>query len=74
VIAQYLEKWARHGLNDDTLHHWVQRFREDKWMAARAYWEEIRLGIADAFSAGPNAIPEVVAPYQAAKMDVMEKK
>ncbi len=74
IIAQYLEKWERHGLNDESLHEWVRRFREDKWAAGRSYWEEMRLGIAEAFAAGAEAIPDVVAPYQAAKMDVMEKK
>lgn len=80
VIWQYLERWARIGLKDESLHAWVSRFRVEHeaqgipWEAARAYWEEIRAGIAEAFAAGADAIPEVVAPYQAARMDVMEKK
>jgi glyceraldehyde-3-phosphate dehydrogenase (ferredoxin) len=74
VVWQYLEKWARFGLDDENLREWVVRFRDNKWTAARAYWEEIRAGIAEAFQAGAEAIPEVVSPYQAAKMDVMEKK
>lgn len=73
VLWQYLEKWDRFGLEDSRLRGWVARFREDKWAAARAYWEEVRAGIAEAFSSGPEAIPEVVSPYQAAQMDVMEK-
>jgi glyceraldehyde-3-phosphate dehydrogenase (ferredoxin) len=72
VIWQYLEKWEHFGLQDDTLHSWVKRFREDKWSAAHAYWEELRGGIADAFAAGATSIPEVSAPYQAAKLDIME--
>lgn len=74
VVWQYLEKWDRFGLDDDDLHEWVARFRADKWTAARAYWEEMRAGIAEAFEIGAEAIPEMVLPYQAAKMDVMEKK
>jgi glyceraldehyde-3-phosphate dehydrogenase (ferredoxin) len=74
IIWQYLEKWERFGLNDDSLHQWVQRFRQDKWTAARAYWQEIRSGIAEAFAVGRNSIPDTVAPYQAASMDVMVKK
>jgi glyceraldehyde-3-phosphate dehydrogenase (ferredoxin) len=76
VIWQYLEKWDRFGLDDHDLHGWLARFRAPagKWAAARAYWEEMQAGIAEAFQAGPEAIPEIVSPYQAAKMDVMEKR
>jgi glyceraldehyde-3-phosphate dehydrogenase (ferredoxin) len=73
VVWQYLEKWARFGLDDENLREWVVRFRDNKSTAAQAYWEEMRAGIAEAFQAGAEAIPEVVSPYQAAKMDVMEK-
>ena len=74
VIWQYLEKWDRLGLKEPDLQAWIKRFRADRWEAARAYWEEIRTGIANAFQAGADAIPDVVAPYQAAKLDVMEKR
>ncbi len=74
IIWQFLEKWERHGLANDSLHEWVRRFREDKWAGARAFWDEMRAGIAEAFAAGPEALPDVSAPYQAAKLDVMEKK
>jgi glyceraldehyde-3-phosphate dehydrogenase (ferredoxin) len=74
VIWQYLEMWDRFGLDDEDLREWVARFRSEKWTAGRAYWEELSAGIAEAFQAGPEAIPEIVSPYQAAKMDVMEKR
>ncbi len=74
VIWQHLEKWDRFGLDNDDLREWVARFRAGKWDAARAYWEELRAGIAEAFEAGPEVIPEIVSPYQAAKLDVMEKR
>jgi glyceraldehyde-3-phosphate dehydrogenase (ferredoxin) len=87
VIWHYLEKWDRFGLDDQNLQDWLDRFRgvspdaeegepaaSDRWAAARAYWEEIREGIREAFEAGPEAIPGVVSPYRAAKMDVMESK
>jgi glyceraldehyde-3-phosphate dehydrogenase (ferredoxin) len=74
VIWGYLEKWVAHGLKDPKLHEWAARFRDDKWTAARDYWDAYRAGIADAFAAGPDAIPETVAPYQAARADVMEKR
>jgi glyceraldehyde-3-phosphate dehydrogenase (ferredoxin) len=73
VIWQYLEKWDRFGLDDSDLREWVARFRADKWAAARAYWEEVRTGINEAFQAGADAISELSSPYQAAKIDVMEK-
>jgi glyceraldehyde-3-phosphate dehydrogenase (ferredoxin) len=73
VIWQYLEKWERVGLKDDSLHDWVRRFRLDKWSAARDYWEELRGGIEEAFDAGADAIPKISPPYRAAKLDVMQK-
>ena len=74
MIQSYLEKWLEQGLNDPDLHAWVKRFRADKWTAARAYWEAYRDGIVAAFAEGPAAIPEIVAPFQAAHTDVMEKR
>jgi glyceraldehyde-3-phosphate dehydrogenase (ferredoxin) len=66
VLAQYLESWVEQGLKDPELLKWAARFREDKWKAARAYWNEYRAGIAEVFATGPDEIPEVVAPFQAA--------
>ena len=74
VIWQYLEMWEKHGLAEESLHDWVKRFREDKWTAARSYWEEIRAGITDAFTAGAAEITDQVAPYQAARLDLMERR
>jgi hypothetical protein len=74
ILWQFLEKWGRVGLKDPSLGEWIKRFRADKWASAKAFWEEIAAGIAEAFAAGPQAIPEISAPYQAAKLDVMEKK
>jgi len=74
IIWQFLEKWERHGINDTSLKDWIRRFRQDKWTAAEDFWQEIYLGIAEAFSAGSDSIPEVVAPFQAAHLDVMEKQ
>jgi len=74
VIWQYLELWARDSLKDEDLRGWVMRFREDKWAAARAYWDEVRAGIAEAFAAGAAAIPDVLAPNQVVRVDVMARK
>jgi glyceraldehyde-3-phosphate dehydrogenase (ferredoxin) len=77
IIWQYLEKWERFGLKDESLHVWVNKFREDKWSAARAYWEEIHQGIAETFTAGAGSIPDMIAPKQehlSLKLDSSEDK
>lgn len=75
LIGAYLEETGRDSdYRDPELCAWVERFRADKWAAARAYWDELRAGIAAAFAAGPGAIPDQKAPGPAAKMDVMGKK
>ncbi len=56
---------------DADLAAWIQRFRADKWAAARSYWDELRAGIAEAFAAGPSTIPNQKA---AAAVDVLAKK
>ena len=73
IVHQYLERWAEMGLDDPDLHRWVRRFREEKWAAARAYWEEIAAGIREAFSAGPEAVPRQLSPHQAAALEAKEK-
>lgn len=73
MVWKYLEEWGEHGLKDPALLEWVERFRADKWAAARAYWDEMRAGIALAFEKGPDAIPEINPPFKAARLDVMEK-
>ncbi len=73
IIWQYLEKWDRLNLKDASLQAWLWRFRQDKWAASQAYWQELYAGIQAAFKAGPEVIPEIVAPFHAARLDVMEK-
>lgn len=79
IVREYLEKWARLGVNENLLEGerslaaWLDWFHTDSRAAARAYWEEIRSGIEAGIAAGPDAIPDVVAPYQAAALDVMQK-
>jgi glyceraldehyde-3-phosphate dehydrogenase (ferredoxin) len=73
MVWRFLEDWAERGLEDPALKDWLQRFRADKAQAARDFWDEMRAGIDEAFKAGPEAIPEISAPYKAAHMDIMEK-
>ncbi len=44
MLAGFIEKWERFGLADDVLEDWGERFRQDKWAAARAWWDELRAG------------------------------
>jgi glyceraldehyde-3-phosphate dehydrogenase (ferredoxin) len=74
VIQSYLESWERLDLKEPALHQWLQRFRADKWAAARDYWEEIRAGILEALAAGPNFLPDKHPEHKAAALDVMEKR
>ena len=73
AVWKYLEEIGG-DKPDAELAVWIERFRADKRAAARAYWEEIRAGIAEAFAAGPDAIPDQGAPGPAARLDVMAQK
>lgn len=64
MVVGFLESWEGVGLKDPALREWLARFRADKAAAARAYWDEIRRGIADAFADGPAAIPDQLTPAQ----------
>jgi len=68
IIHQYLERWGEIGLDDPELHRWIAQFRADKWSAARAYWNEIAVGIREAFAAGAKAVPRQLSPHQAAAL------
>ena len=74
MIWEYLEKWDRFDLDDEDLREWVDRFRSGKWEAGLAYWEELSGRHRRSLPGWAEAIPEIVSPYQAAKMDVMEKR
>lgn len=73
IIYHYLEK-LQYFVKDESLDQWANEFRVDKHTAARKYWEQLREGIREGFSSGAGEIPDITAPYQAAKLDVMEKK
>lgn len=64
LVQGFLEMWERDGLMNPVLGDWLRRFHQDKRLAAREFWEEIDRGIAQAFAAGPQAIPDVFAPLQ----------
>jgi len=72
LVWRFLEDWKERGLADPDLDLWVSRFREDKFKAARDFWDEMKAGIIEAFNAGAEAIREIVAPYKAAQNDIME--
>jgi len=63
LIWRYLEvTGSESDFKDGELRAWVERFRADKWGAARAYWDEVAAGISAAFAAGPGAIKDQRAP------------
>jgi hypothetical protein len=74
MIRKFIQDWIGRGVNDPVLTDWVARFDADKAAAARAFWDEMRAGISEAFAAGPDAVPEISPPYKAAKLDIMDKK
>ncbi len=69
LMLGYLEQWERDGLKNPALDEWLARFREDKLAAARAFWEEVRAGIAEAFAAGADALPPMLTPGQAGRLN-----
>lgn len=46
VIKTYLEKLNRGDPGNSALTKWVGKFNDDKWAAAKEYWDEISKGIA----------------------------
>ncbi len=67
LLLEFLNFWGDFGLKDDNLHHWLARAKEDKMAAAREFWAAIHRGQAEAFAAGPGAIPDILTPAQAEK-------
>ncbi len=65
LIFTFLEQWERFGLKEPALLEWLAKFREDKHKAARDWWMEVRRGIDTAFTAGAQAIPDMLTPSQA---------
>jgi glyceraldehyde-3-phosphate dehydrogenase (ferredoxin) len=73
IIQGYLESWEELELNDPALQQWLERFRADKWAAARDYWGEIRVGIVEALEAGHELLPNKHPEHKVAVIDLMEK-
>jgi glyceraldehyde-3-phosphate dehydrogenase (ferredoxin) len=74
IIQSYLESWERLELKEPALQEWLQRFRTDKWAAARDYWEQVRVGIVEALEASAEFLPDKHPEHKAATLDVMEKR
>jgi glyceraldehyde-3-phosphate dehydrogenase (ferredoxin) len=64
LVHGFLQQWQDYGLKNDELEIWLARFAEDKQAAARDFWNEIQTGVADAFAAGPDSIPDMLSPEQ----------
>jgi glyceraldehyde-3-phosphate dehydrogenase (ferredoxin) len=58
IIHGFLEKWERDGLREPELLAWLEKFRADKWRAAREFWQEMYDGMSEAFAEGfPEPTP-----------------
>jgi len=57
IVWQYHEKWWRDGLRHPVLEEWIERFRLDKWSAARQYWQAMYDGMVKAFAEGMKEPP-----------------
>ena len=67
MVMGYLVQWESDGLRTPELMDWLNRFREDKHVAAKAYWKAVYHGIRSAFYDGPDAIPDSFTPGQQKK-------
>jgi glyceraldehyde-3-phosphate dehydrogenase (ferredoxin) len=67
MVMGYLVQWESDGLRTPELMDWLNRFREDKPAAVKAYWKAIYDGIRSAFTDGPDAIPDSFTPGQQKK-------
>ncbi len=68
LLVTFLEQWIRFGLKDEQLDAWLERFHNDKMVAARDWWNEVKRGIDDAFAAGADSIPDALTPGQSKKL------
>jgi glyceraldehyde-3-phosphate dehydrogenase (ferredoxin) len=67
MVMGYLVQWESDGLRTPDLLEWLRRFREDKFAAAKDYWNAMHSGIRSAFHAGADAIPDSFTPGQQKK-------
>lgn len=57
IVRGFLEKWKEDGLRDPELLAWCNRFNVDRWEAARAFWDEMKAGMEEAFAEGLEEPP-----------------
>ena len=73
AVWKYLEDIGGAKPNDD-LAAWIERFRADKWAAARTYWDETACWHRRGVCRRPGCDSRSAAPGSAAAVDVMVKK
>ena len=66
LLLNFLTYWKDVGLEDPELKRWKALAEKEKLLAAQAFWQAIFKGQAEAFRAGPEAIPDILTPAQAA--------
>ena len=67
IIHGFLEKWERNGLREPELLAWLEKFRADKWQAAREFWQEMYDGMSEAFAQGLSEPSVAQRPNNAPK-------
>jgi glyceraldehyde-3-phosphate dehydrogenase (ferredoxin) len=65
LVYQFLLQIKAGGFQNPVLDDWLERFKADKRLAARDYWEAIYQAIDSAFAAGSQAIPDMLTAAQA---------
>jgi len=68
MLMGFLIQWEADGLKDPELLSWLERFRQDKFTAARAFWDATLTGIRASFSEGPDSVPNNLSPGQLGKL------
>ena len=68
LVIGFLAQWEADGLRDPQLSAWLERFRADKFGAARDFWQDCLQGIRASFAEGPASVPDNFTPGQLGKI------
>ncbi len=68
LVMGFLAQWEADGLRDPQLGAWLERFRADKFSAARDFWQDCLQGIRASFAEGPASVPDNFTPGQLGKI------
>jgi len=68
LISAFLDFWKTQGLNHPELQLWIDKFNENKSLAALDFWKEIQRGQTDAINDGSEKIADQFTPGQQKKI------